>query len=64
MGCIEHWVSVLYALKAFQHAEKAIRESNCKKSRLKCLQLFPDFVTFWRLKNIISDFQQHRIIKG
>ncbi len=40
MGCIEHWVSVLYALKAFQHAEKAIRESNCKKSRLKCLQLF------------------------
>ncbi|WP_255322913.1 DUF4120 family protein [Bacteroides acidifaciens] len=24
----------------------------------------PDFVTFWRLKNIISDFQQHRIIKG
>ena len=39
MGCIEHWVSVLYALKAFQHAEKAIRESNCKKSMLKVVGL-------------------------
>ena len=28
------------------------------------IRLSPDFVTFWRLKNIISDFQQHRIIKG
>ncbi len=31
MGCIRHWVNILYAFKAFQHAEKTIRESNCKK---------------------------------
>lgn len=38
--------------------------SDTEKNRVRETFIFPDFVTFWRLKNIISDFQQHRIIKG
>jgi len=29
-----------------------------------CLHIFPDFVTFWDSKTIISDFQQNTIFKG
>uniref|UniRef100_UPI0027121F53 hypothetical protein n=1 Tax=uncultured Muribaculum sp. TaxID=1918613 RepID=UPI0027121F53 len=36
---IKHNLNALYTFKAFQHAEKAICESNCKKSMLKVVGL-------------------------